>query len=181
MAHKVPDEILKEILSPVLKVDDESFARANGPSPFSLRSYSNSDILVVCKRWLRVATPLLYHVVVLRSMAQSQSLAHTLKKNRELGLFIKMIRLEGGFGASVHKIIVAAPNIKDIFLSLMIWSHDSVVGLCKGLPLMDPFRVILQDGNYKPNAQQRHLNSTLCECLKIWRNLVRGYYNSGIH
>jgi len=70
MAHKLPDEILKEILYPVLQVDDHSFSDTSAKSPFSLMNYSNSEILVVCKRWLRVATPLLYNVVILRSTAQ---------------------------------------------------------------------------------------------------------------
>jgi hypothetical protein len=130
-------------------------------------------------------SPQMFHCITLMcsSMAQSQSLAHALKKYRELGRFIRKIRLEGGFDASVHKIIVAAPNIKDIFLSLTIWSNDSVTGLCIGLPLMDPSRVIIHDSqfNYTSNSQQRQLTATLCRCIMTWRNRVRGCCNSKIH
>jgi hypothetical protein len=172
MAHKLPDEILKEILAPVLKVDDRSFANTSSLSPFSLRNYSNSAILVVCKRWLRVTTPLLYHVVVLRSTAQAQALAVALKTNKLLGHFIKKLRLEGGFGASIEKIMLAAPNITDIFLSLSIWSNDSTTGLCRGLPSLDPHRLIVKNARGKKNAQTRRLRLTLCECMKMWSNMV---------
>jgi hypothetical protein len=172
MAHKLPDEILKDIISPVLQVEDSLFADPSLKSPFSLRNYSNSALLIVCKRWLRVATPLLYNVVVLRSTAQAQALARALKTTVELGRFIRKLRLEGGFGASVEKIILAAPNITDVFLSLAIWSDDSVTGLCRGLPSMNPSRVIIRDCGGRRNSQIRRLRTTLNECISTWSNMV---------
>ncbi|KAJ7041568.1 hypothetical protein C8F04DRAFT_947155, partial [Mycena alexandri] len=49
---------------------------------------SSSAILVVCKAWLRVATPLLYHVVIGRSKAQARGLQRTPRDNPDLGKWI---------------------------------------------------------------------------------------------
>jgi hypothetical protein len=175
MADKLPDEILAEILSPILNVEDHLFSDTSRLSPFSLRNYSNSTVLVVCRKWLRVCTPLLYNVVILRSTAQAQALAVALTKNKFLGLFIKKLRLEGGFGASMMKTLLAAPNIRDLVLSLSISSHDSVVGLLKGLALINPTRVIFLENRYQTNTQVRQLIMKLCECMPIWTNMVCGY------
>src|ERR1700761_8680417 len=94
--NSLPDEIISEILSPALKVADDVFSDTSRVSPFSNYSESTSAYLLVCKSWLRVATPLLYHVVVLRSTAQAKALAGALSMNNALGQFIKKLRVEGG-------------------------------------------------------------------------------------
>jgi hypothetical protein len=172
MAHKIPDEILKEILSSALKIDDDLFADTSSTSPFSFPTQSKSVFLAVCKRWLRVSTPLLYNVVVLRSAAQTQALARVLKKNKEFGLFIKKIRVEGGFGAAMEKILSAAHNTTDVHILLDIWSNDNVSGLCKGLPLLNPSHVILWQYDKRSNRQTGQLYTTLGECMKSWTNMA---------
>lgn len=174
--HALPDELIKEILSPALTVSDEVFSSTSGTSPFAGYSQSTSALLAVCKAWLRVATPLLYHVVVLRSKAQALALEGVLRDNKLLGTFIKKLRLEGGFGSAMYPIIMAVPNLTKLFLSFDIWSSDSVSGLCRGLPKMNPTRVILDDKEIYPekasNTALRQLIKALCECLKSWTNLV---------
>ncbi|KAJ7615246.1 hypothetical protein DFH06DRAFT_1343707 [Mycena polygramma] len=134
----LPDEILSEILSPALKVPDHLFSDTSRVSPFAQRLPSTSAYLVVCRDWLRVATPLLYNVVVLRSKSQANALEAVFKHNKEFGRFIKRLRVEGGYGIAMHTILKSAPNITDIFLSLGIHSSDGTQGLCKGLPLINP-------------------------------------------
>jgi hypothetical protein len=112
-------------------------------SPFQSKSESSSAFLLVSKSWLRVSTPLLYNVVVLRSKAQAQALAGVLTANPMLGKFIRKLRLEGGYAISMFKILQAAPNISDIFLTLDIMTPDNVCGLCRGLQLIQPVRIIL--------------------------------------
>ncbi|KAJ6463534.1 hypothetical protein C8R45DRAFT_1220342 [Mycena sanguinolenta] len=55
--------------------------------------------------------------------------------NKEFGLFIKKLRVEGGFGIAMHVILESAPNITDLYLTL------DIAGLslrqCKG-PLQRP-------------------------------------------
>ncbi|KAG5637118.1 hypothetical protein H0H81_005711 [Sphagnurus paluster] len=175
MTH-LPDEILKEILSPALKIPDKDFCSTSSVSPFLRFSTSTSAYLVVSKSWLRVATPLLYNVVVLRSTAQAKALAQALSGNKLLGTFIKKLRVEGGFGVSMFKTLMSAKNITHLWLTLKLVTGDSVAGLCRGLPHIKPTHVILHD-NYTPglfgvvtgdNAPTRKLLEVLEVCIRIW-------------
>ncbi|KAJ7651168.1 hypothetical protein FB45DRAFT_889826 [Roridomyces roridus] len=171
----LPDEIVSEILSPALKVPDELFSDTSGISPFADCTRSaGGNYLLVCKDWLRVATPLLYNVVVLRSKAQAQALEDALEANPEFGRFIKKLRVEGGYGSSMHTILESAPNITDLVLSLAIRPADSTDGLCTGLSLINPRRLILLETSWQPltNRQERALrNAVILDCIPSWSNL----------
>ena len=96
MAHKLADETWAAILEHILEVPDDDFISCETTSgPFSRRDYSNADVLLVCKRWLRIATPLVFRTCIIRSTAQAQVLAKALKKNPEFGVLVKQLRLEG--------------------------------------------------------------------------------------
>ncbi|KAJ7651139.1 hypothetical protein FB45DRAFT_889766 [Roridomyces roridus] len=121
-----------------------------------------------------MATPLLYNVVVLRSKAQAQALEDVLEANLEFGRFIKKLRVEGGYGSSMHTILESAPNITDLVLSLAICSADSTDGLCTGLSLINPCRLILLETSWQPltNRQERALrNAVILDCIPSWSNL----------
>jgi hypothetical protein len=134
-------------------------------------------MLVVCKAWLRVATPLLYHIVILRSTAQAQALAAALKKNLELVLFIKKPRAEGRYSIAMHHILKISPNISDLVLSLQLYSSDSSAGLISGLPLINPKRVIVVDhgDNILKNQHVEGLVGAILDCVTDWNNLVRTF------
>ena len=174
MADKLADELLRDILAPLLAVPDASFDSTEVKSPFSRLSESTSTFLVVCKRWMRIATPLLYQTVILRSTAQAQVLAAVLKNNKGFGDFIRKLRVEGAFGVSVGKIIQAAPNITDFCMTLKLFSDDRVTSMCKAMPQMDPTRVIViaVSGNNKSNASTREATDALRKCLKSWPRVV---------
>ncbi|KAJ7474259.1 hypothetical protein FB451DRAFT_286236 [Mycena latifolia] len=174
MSNILPDEILSEILSPALKVSDKLFSDTSSVSPFANYSPSTSAYLLVCKDWLRVATPLLYNVVVLRSKSQANALEKVLRSNPEFGRFIKKLRVEGGYGMAMHTILKSAPNVTDIFLTLSIYSSDSTQGLCKGLTLINPHRVIVVDPHLAKPLKNKHLTAltqALFTCLHTWTRL----------
>jgi hypothetical protein len=175
MADNLPDEIISEILSPALKVPEHMFSDLSPKSLFAKYSVSSSAALLVCKDWLRVATPLLYSVVVIRSKAQARALHDALRNNPDLGRFIKKLRVEGGFGTPMHHILQSAPNITDLFLCLQIHSSDSSSGLATGLPLINPTRLIIFDDSDSllKNKAVLQLISTLEGCVMKWTNLVR--------
>lgn len=174
-ANSLPDEIISEILSPALKVADSVFSDTSDVSPFSNYSESTSSYLLVCRSWLRVATPLLYHVVVLRSKAQAKALAGALLMNNALGQFIKKLRVESGYGLPMHTILQCAPHVSDLYLSLQIFSSDSTSGLCMGLQLVNPTRLILQDKTHHPlrNKMSLKLVEAVAQALPKWDRLVR--------
>ncbi|KAF7373574.1 hypothetical protein MSAN_00567800 [Mycena sanguinolenta] len=154
MANSLPDEIISEILSPALSVSDAAFSALSNSyrrSPFMTFSESTSAYLLVSKAWLRVSTPLLYHDVILRSKAQAQALATTLTTNPALGR-----------------------NITDLFLSTTIASSDNASGLCRGLPLLNPVRVIIDTGYRWISVGKSGLKllETLEQCILTWKKMV---------
>ncbi|KAJ7433547.1 hypothetical protein FB451DRAFT_1313700 [Mycena latifolia] len=169
--HSLPDEIISEILSPALKVPDDAFSHTSSLSPFSTYSESTSAYLLVSKAWLRVSTPLLYNTVILRSKAQAKALSRALSKNPDLGQFIKKMRVEGGYGSPMHTILKCSPSISDLFISFEIYSSDNSSGLCAGLPLINPTRLILQDNYGIQNKMTRNLVDVLAQ-------LISGHWDS---
>ncbi|KAF7362602.1 F-box domain-containing protein [Mycena venus] len=145
MSDNLPDEIISEILSPALKVSETLFSDTSLESPFAFFFSSSSSTLLVCKSWLRVATPLLYHFVVIRSKAQANAFQATLRGNPDLGRFVKNLRVEGGFGKSMHHILKKTPNINHLVLCLHLRAADSTDGLAEGLSLINPIRLTIID------------------------------------
>ncbi|KAF7329286.1 F-box domain-containing protein [Mycena kentingensis (nom. inval.)] len=171
-ATSIPDEILSEILSPALKVADDAFSDTSSAA-FAAYEESTSAYLLVNRAWLRVATPLLYHTVVLRSKAQAVALADALAANNYLGRFVKRMRIEGGFGPSMKKIFAQTSNVTDLFLSLDIYSNDSVGGLCSGLNLLSPSRLILKRDTRTRNKMVTALENAVVAAVPGWDRLVR--------
>ncbi|KAJ7432459.1 hypothetical protein B0H11DRAFT_808902 [Mycena galericulata] len=176
--YHIPDEILAEILSPLLEVPDAVFSDTK-EKPLLAPGYSSSTYLLVCKAWLRVATPLLYRTVVFRTTAQVHALNRVLRANKEFGLWIRKLRVEGGFGPMMLPVLTNAPNVTDLFLTLAIWGSDNVAGLCQGLRLINPRRVILADYEHehgtalaKRNKQVTGLVETLLELIPKWDKLT---------
>ncbi|KAJ7093864.1 hypothetical protein B0H15DRAFT_1020558 [Mycena belliarum] len=177
MCDSLPDEILSEILSPALKIPDKMFANTLEISGFaSYRRVSSSATLLVCKSWLRVATPLLYSTVVIRSKPQAQALQAALAEHPELGRFVKKLRVEGGFGKLMLQILKNTPNVRDLAVSLLLPSSDLPSGLKSGLPLINPTRLIVIDGTHpfsklRMNKGITDLTATLILCCGKWSNI----------
>lgn len=175
MANKLPNELITKILSPGLDVPDVIFRDVSPRSPFFRLSHQpTSVVLLVCRRWMAAATPLLYRVIVLRSKAQVQALERTLRARKELGAFVKKLRVEGGFGAAMHIILTCCPNITDLSLSLGLRSSDSVTGLVKSLGAINPTCLVIVDPRETEasNTPLNQLVEKLTRCLESWTNLV---------
>ncbi|KAJ7765706.1 hypothetical protein B0H16DRAFT_1413187 [Mycena metata] len=173
--NSLPDEIISEILSPALKVSDDVFSDNSGVSPFANYSESTSAYLLVCKSWLRVATPLLYSVVILRSKAQAKALGLVLADNKLLGQFIRKLRVEGGscYGPPMRTILQASPHISDLFISFNVYSSDNTDGMCHGLTLINPTRLILRDERKQLlNKMSSKLTDALVATIPKWDRLV---------
>ncbi|KAG6856271.1 hypothetical protein H0H87_005956 [Tephrocybe sp. NHM501043] len=132
-----------------------------------LLSFRNTDDQPLAKGWLRVSTPLLYNVVVLRSTLQAKALVRTLKSSFLPGTFIKELRVEGAFGQSMRDVLKT-----DLWLPMRVWSTDSVTGLCRSLPLVDPRRLILSDNHPGEDTANSHkLREAICGCIRKWKRL----------
>ncbi|OBZ65378.1 hypothetical protein A0H81_14529 [Grifola frondosa] len=58
---------------------------------------TTSDILLVSKRWLRVATPQLYECIILRTNSQASTLSSVLKSTPHFGEWVRRLRIEAGY------------------------------------------------------------------------------------
>ncbi|KAJ7607146.1 hypothetical protein FB45DRAFT_1135610 [Roridomyces roridus] len=168
MATKLLDALIKAIPQ-----WDRLPCDTSNKSPFSEYLESPSAYLLVCKSWLRVATPLLYNTVVIRSKAQAKALAAVLSKNGEFGQFVKHLRVEGGFGTPMRTILKSSPNISDLWLTLEVFSSDNTSGLSDGLPLINPVRFILRHlaRRAPENKMVTKLLSALSESIPKWDRL----------
>jgi hypothetical protein len=72
----------------------------------------------------------------------------------------------------MHTILQCAPNISDLYLTLYIGGLDNVKGLCSGLSLINPRRVIVVDcpGQAAPkkNKKVTELLGTLSHVIEKW-------------
>ncbi|KAI0768901.1 hypothetical protein BC629DRAFT_1270416, partial [Irpex lacteus] len=119
MVDRLPEEILREILKPLFHVSPEHFREQ--PSSFlrTRPSFPRSpSVLLVCKRWLRVATPLFYECLQIKSDKAVEGLAETLLATPALGQYIRRLRLEGGYGRKLLTVVKHAPNIRVLSIQL---------------------------------------------------------------
>lgn len=172
MAAELPDELTLEILSHTLRLPDEQFEKH---SDLDITQVNSAACLAVCKSWLQIGTPLLYHTVVLRSNSQADALALSLRDNKTRGPLIERLRIEGGYGGVMYAIIKAARNVKVLCLTLYVRAVENVSGLCRALPMLRPTRVVLYDQAYQAlnNNQTSMLRETLNSCIKKWKTMVR--------
>ncbi|KAJ7073979.1 hypothetical protein C8F01DRAFT_1010158 [Mycena amicta] len=178
MANNTPDEILTEILRPLLKHSDAAFCDTSEKPLLAVRRFKVSSYLLVNKAWLRASTPLLYNVVILRTTAQATALESVLKRYPDIGNYILKLRVEGGFGTAMHTILKCARRLRELFISLVFPASDNVKGLCSGLPLVNPHSVYLYDRNHNlggngfaKNKKVDELFQTIVSIIPKWNNL----------
>ncbi|KAJ7051348.1 hypothetical protein C8F01DRAFT_1091551 [Mycena amicta] len=177
MANNAPDEILTEILRPLLKHSDAAFSDTSEKPLLAVHGFEVSSYLLVNKAWLRASTPLLYSVVILRTTAQAVAVERVLKRYPDIGNYILKLRVEGGFGTAMHTILRCATRLRELFISLVISASDNVKGLCSGLPLVNPHSVYLYDRNYHRNGFAKNkkvdeLLQTVISLIPKWNNLA---------
>ncbi|GJE91803.1 hypothetical protein PsYK624_079540 [Phanerochaete sordida] len=134
MDSSFPEELLQEVLRHAIIRPMDDFSqlphlryltrRVHGHAPGSRRSC----ILVVCRRWYRVALPLLYTRVRLAEPEHTKAVARVVQHRPELGGAIRHLRLDGGHGKELYALLKLAPNVESLYLSLDATSKDSVAG-----------------------------------------------------
>ncbi|PSS37067.1 hypothetical protein PHLCEN_2v1106 [Hermanssonia centrifuga] len=185
MANRVPEEILREILVQLLVISAEAFS---GPcfamyedapypssSPLSSRLSSKSSLLLlVCKQWLRIGSPLFYEAVVLSTTSQVQTLATTVHSMPSLGLAIKRLRLgDVSYDRDLHSIVELAPNIHTLSLSMDIACGRSISSFCSTLSKIHPVRLMLKSEKKPRDTDVGEVERALVLCLAQWTSLTR--------
>lgn len=177
MGFALPNELLREIflLTSALRIEDETFTDTHPLShSYHLDRSPALAVLSTCKHWRRVAQPLVYETVILRSKPQTRSFLYTLTKYPSCRQFVLRLRIEGGFSPNMAKILPLLTHLREIYISLAITSKDTVTGLCAGLESIDPVRCIVYDppDRMPANKALEQLFDTMCRRIPLWSNLV---------
>lgn len=88
---------------------------------------------------------------------------------------MKKLRVEGGYGIVMRKILTLSPNIKDFGVSLNLRASDSEKGLTHAFHAINPTTFTLLDPRpaiHKLNKPIRSLASAIALKLRNWTNLV---------
>ena len=182
MTQKLPNEIWATILEYILKVPDDDFiSHTTSSGPFSQRHHSNAVVLLVCKRWLRTSTPLVYRTCIIRSQAQAQALDDALKKNPEFGALMKQLRLEGCYGVSVPNILEKATGLEDLAIKMPVSPEDNTRPAFATLHTLTPRRLIVCNTGTPGDAQASFARTALRRFLKTCNTLVSVSATTNMH
>lgn len=164
------EEVLHSIMKLVLTISWELFTSPSDRTFGENDTVSSASIVLVCKQWLRVATPLLYETIILRSSGQSRALKDVFQKHKTFAKRVKNLRLEGAYPC-LKEIMPLCTNMTTFVLLLEIYSDTPISSLCKSLPLINPTEVILREIE-KNNANCEQVLTALSEAVPTWKNLV---------
>lgn len=105
-----------------------------------------ADVLLVCKTWLRIGTPLLYECVSVWAPRHTKAVAALLTREPQLGCAVRCLRLEGGMGKALATVVKHAAGFHTLYVSLHVKSSEGVVGLQKSAALMNPRALYIHGG-----------------------------------
>lgn len=178
---QVPEEIIREILEYTLWPDPVSHwlnesaevreTEVGGPT-----AKRSANVLAVCKRWLRVATPIFYRYILLSTPEQVQTLADVLRSNPDIGRVVRHLRLEGGYGRALETVLKNLPNVETLSVNVYVPSNGRTTGLTRALSILNPSRLYLRDNRrrrYRPaNKPTNVTRQAVFQCMKQWKQLV---------
>ena len=173
IANRVPEEILRDILKYSTSVSLVDIFMKLNTRVMDPPSSARAGLLLVCKRWLRVGTPLVYETVVLDCEDKIRKLARTLRHNPILGSMVRNLRVDGGYGLPFwmvaklfSKVCVFAINIKTLSKS-----YNS--GLSRALQHFDPTELYVHGFGEKDKTKKSKANSKyIIDAISGWKSLV---------
>ncbi|KAI0684525.1 hypothetical protein BC835DRAFT_1389692 [Cytidiella melzeri] len=173
MASQLPDETLHEILQHSFFIPVLSAFAIKRDRRFSWysRTTKPTQLLLVCRRWLRVATPLLYETVEIDSEDELADFARTLQANPTLGRMVHNLRLEGGYGRLLPVVVKHAPNIGVLSLQTNNLPTLPNNGLLRALPCFNPTKVYLHDYSRQKTKKSQVNARAITKALRMWKSL----------
>jgi hypothetical protein len=198
----IPEELLHKILSFSLVLSEDAFSGHDftdyGAGRFDLsrahlaREYpcehhrvvaSPVPLLLVCKKWLRVATPLLYEAVVIRTHTQLHALALALCATDSpayLGAFVRRLRFEACVAPFLDRVVRRTPNVHTLLIGLDVNTENGFhtfpypsAGVREALKSLRVKRLMLKREKYAKNGRVAEMIWLLEGAIKRWNSLVR--------
>ncbi|KAI0793162.1 hypothetical protein BC629DRAFT_1593045 [Irpex lacteus] len=176
MLPDTPEELLREIFRNLLYVPIDIYFSQTDRFYTEFPAYKSNltSLLLVCKKWLRIATPLLYETIGIGTEAQMGRLAYTLRSNPTLGVMIRNLRLDGGFGKHLYTVAKCAPHIQTLSVRVHPGDRGANVGYLHALPSMKPTTLyvhgLLSEGHSK---KQRIMVEATFLAIRAWLPLKR--------
>ena len=178
-----PEEIIHEILNYNLRLSHHEFF---GPGCYEtinrrreIRKLgkaappSCSAALLVCKRWLRIGTPLLYESIKLSSLQDTQAVLNVVRANEGISKFIRRLRLEGGFGRALGELAKYLYNVEHLLILPDVRARESVTGLHILFPELNLRTLKIEDKRKTFNRNTDYINHLLQHSIRhYWPNLV---------
>lgn len=129
--------------------------------------------LLVCKRWLRVGTPIYYQTIELANIKQVRKLALTFRTNPSLGLLVRNLRLTGGYGVGLQDVVQRTPNVQALYIYPVILAIHNNAGLIRALQLLNPKELyIANESNKHYNKKVQDLQKALLKGVREWTALA---------
>ncbi len=178
--HALPEELLLDILKIYFHTQTsllDFFTEDHEAWEYTHLSPNDrfpSHLLLVCKQWTRIITPLLYANVLLRSDDDVALFARTLTENRALGPLVRNLRLDGGYARQLGEVAKHLPAVRGLAIELQMLSKTTVSGLFKAMSLFDPTDVYLHSVT-RPRENQKSVDVArrVYDQLPKWKSLVR--------
>ena len=180
-AQALPEELVHEILRYCILASPDTFLDPANEKSYFLQVEAPpsplgcTNILLVSKRWLRIATPLLFTSLWLSESSHTRSVARLFQENPHLGECVVNLRLEGGYMEELCELVKSTPNVKNVFLSWNVGPSQDVSGLLKALPLLSPESLYLgyQGHSGLDRRKSAEIVALLEDCIAHkWLSLV---------
>ena len=149
--------------------------------PFDSSALSNPTcLLLVCRRWARLGTPLLYEAAIVRTHTQLHALAAALHSAQFLGALVRRLRFEASCGAFLDRVVTRTPRLHTLALSLNTPDEHGFHafpypsrGLRAALAQLCLVRLLLKREKYARNGHVDEMLYLICGAVRQWDSLVR--------
>jgi len=179
----LPEEVLERILA--LCIDAQTDAFANPSWHTRLVSRRASSILLVNKTFLRIATPLLYNTVVIRSSHQLTTiLDNVFRPNPELPAFVKTVTISGGSYNGLDEFVRLCVNLEEFDMTLdnTPWKEDMREKFTESLMGMKKIKsLVVRKDAYLTQEKPKHLMNQLSNAIAAWTSLVRFLFLTNVY
>ncbi len=174
----IPLELLREILK--YEFDDTAFSlhhtfKSFRPFFSKQRTPKPSHLLLVCKRWLHVATPLFYETVELGTDQHVAQLARVIIRDPGIAGMVRHLRIDGGYQAQLYDVVRHMRNIRTLSVQTALMSRMSNAGLFRVLPRLNPTTFYFHSESGLPiegNRKTRETTRMIWRAAMQWTALV---------
>ena len=181
----MPEELLERILAFAVT---PALPQRSSPSLKKLGVAPHVAPLLVSRTWLRIATPTFYRHITLRSDKQTALLAQSLRRNPELGRWVRGIRAEGTYSRLLD-VIQYCPALEEFDMTVdngpsnLQMAHLSsqrppavdaaVVRFCNSFSYMRRLRhLVIRKNAYLTLPGPTHVFEQLGKAIRGWKYLV---------